>query len=177
MKALLPFVLMVCSTGCMPTETPAAKLTNDAYEVAIAARFGRMDIVVDTVKPEQREAYIEAHSEWGGPIRIVDLEYGGARIVGQDRAIVLMNISWQRIDESMLRSTAIKQTWVHTERRWMIDKEERVGGDKGLIRELDSADKAHKMGDSRPAENAKAADSKPASPEETQLEKATSMSW
>lgn len=165
---------LACTAGCMPTETPAMKLSNDAYEVAVAARFGRMDIVVDTVKPDQREAYIEAHAEWGGPIRIVDLDYGGARIVGPDKAIVLMTVSWQRLDESTLRSTALKQTWMHDDRRWMIAKEERVGGDKGLIRELEEADRAHKLDESA---KTKAAVKSPAASEEETLEKANSLSW
>jgi len=112
---LLPRVataaLMFALTGCMPPVMPADKLTDSAYTVVEAARFGRMDIVISAVKPDGQAAYAESHAEWGGNIRILDIEYGGAKLTGADKAVVLMTIAWQRLDESILRSTALKQTW------------------------------------------------------------------
>jgi hypothetical protein len=66
------------------------------------------------------------------------MEYGGARMLGSDKAVVVVNVQWQRIDESILRGTALKQKWVRLENnRWMIDEETVAGGHKGLIREPD----------------------------------------
>ncbi len=128
-------VLFCVAAGCMPPQLPAEKLSDTAHEVVMAARFGRMDIVFDSVDGPHREAFIEAHAEWGGKIRILDIEYGGARLVTSDRAVVLMSVAWQRVDESMLRNTSLKQTWRLGEKRWTIMKEEIAGGDQGLIRE------------------------------------------
>jgi len=141
---LLPRVataaLMFALTGCMPPVMPADKLTDSAYTVVEAARFGRMDIVISAVKPDGQAAYAESHAEWGGNIRILDIEYGGAKLTGADKAVVLMTIAWQRLDESILRSTALKQTWQLASERWVIIKEEVSGGDAGLIKEVEETD-------------------------------------
>jgi len=131
--ALVPAIYVL---GCMPVQLPGEKLNDSANDVVMATRFGRMDLVVSQVQPDKREAYIEAHAEWGGKVRILDIEYGGARIIAPEKAVVLMTVSWQRIDESTLRNTMLKQTWSLADQRgWMIVKEETAGGDKGLIRE------------------------------------------
>lgn len=137
---LLPRVavlgLLLATVGCMPPVMPADKLTDSAYSVVEAARFGRMDIVISAVKPADQAAYAESHADWGGIIRILDIEYGGAKLTGGDKAVVMMTVAWQRLDESMLRSTSLKQTWqLASEQRWVIVKEEIAGGDAGLIKE------------------------------------------
>ncbi|NUP09938.1 MAG: hypothetical protein HOW73_28150 [Polyangiaceae bacterium] len=121
--------------ACMPPQMPSDKLTDAAYGIVEAARFGRMDIVLQTVEPTQQEAYADAHSDWGGDIRILDIEYGGARLVAPDKAVVLMTVAWQRLDESILRSTALKQTWTLGGERWAIREEVVAGGDKKLLKE------------------------------------------
>ncbi len=112
---------------------PVEKLTDNAYEVVMAARFGRMDIVTAMVRPDLRAEYAEAHSEWGGRSRILDIEYSGMRLIQSDKAIVAMTVSWQRLDESMLRTTALAQTWERGEGGWLIVDEAFAGGDKGLL--------------------------------------------
>lgn len=121
--------------GCMPPQMPADKLTDSAYSVVEAARFGRMDIVINTVEPLKQAAYAEAHVEWGGEIRILDIEYGGARLTGPGQAVVLMSVAWQRLDESYLRNSSIKQTWKLGGDRWMISEEVVAAGDKKLLAE------------------------------------------
>ena len=125
-------VLLLVLSACIPPQSQTERLTNSAYDVVMAARFGRMDIVIDAVKPEEREAFAEAHAEWGTRIRIVDIEFGGARIVEQEKAVVAMTVAWQRLDESILRTSAVKQTWERGE-RWHIVGETVVGGDASLL--------------------------------------------
>lgn len=112
---------------------PVEKLTDNAYEVVMAARFGRMDIVTAMVRPDLRAEYAEAHSSGGGRSRILDIEYSGMRLIQSDKAIVAMTVSWQRLDESMLRTTALAQTWERGEGGWLIVDEAFAGGDKGLL--------------------------------------------
>jgi hypothetical protein len=125
-------LLALALVGCIPPQSQTERLTNSAYDVVMAARFGRMDIVIDAVKPEEREAFAAAHAEWGNRIRIVDIEFGGARIVEQEKAVVAMTVAWQRLDESILRTSAVKQTWERGE-RWHIVGETVVGGDASLL--------------------------------------------
>ena len=137
-RGLITFALSFTALACVPPQVQAQKLSENANDLVTAARFGRMDIVLDSVNPTTREAYSDAHSDWGGRIRILDMEYGGARMLGNDSAVVVVNVQWQRIDESILRGTALKQKWVRLENnRWMIDEETVAGGHKGLIREPD----------------------------------------
>ncbi|HTJ80334.1 MAG TPA: hypothetical protein VL400_01390 [Polyangiaceae bacterium] len=119
--------------GCIPPQSPVEKLTDNAYDVVMAARFGRMDIVTSMVQPTAREDYVASHAEWGGKVRILDIEYGGMKLVKSDKAIVAMTVSWQRLDESMLQTTALAQTWKNTDQGWQIESEVVAGGDKGLL--------------------------------------------
>ncbi len=140
LRGLITFAFSLTALACVPPRAPGQILNENANDVVIAARFGRMDIVLEAVDPVSRSSYASAHSDWGGRIRILDMEYGGARLVNQDSAVVLVNVSWQRIDESILRGTALKQTWVRRENRWLIQDEVIAAGHKGLIREGDPAD-------------------------------------
>lgn len=129
------FGLTLASTGCGQSATQ--KLSDTSYDVAMAERFGRLDIVTDQVAPAHRDAFIEAHADWGGEIRIVDLEYGGLRLNDEQHADVLLTVSWQRYDEFSLRTTKLKQEWVHAKDRWYIANEAEVSGDRGLLDEAD----------------------------------------
>lgn len=135
LAAVCVFLLAGSIAGCIPPQTPAEKLTDSAYDVVMAARFGRMDLVTAMVRPDLREAYAEAHAEWGGRIRILDIEYGGIRPIPGDRAMVAMTVQWQRLDESILRTTAVAQTWERGEPGWQIVEEQIAAGDKDLLRE------------------------------------------
>lgn len=121
--------------GCAQSATQ--KLSDTSYDVAMAERFGRLDIVTDQVAPAYRQAFIDAHADWGGDIRIVDLEYGGMRLNDERNADVMLTVAWQRFDEFSLRTTKLKQKWVHTKERWYIESETEVGGDHGLLDEVD----------------------------------------
>lgn len=144
MRRLLA-VLGLCAasmSACMPPQMPSDKLTDAAYSIVEAARFGRMDIVLNNVHPAKQGAYADAHAEWGGDVRILDIEYGGARILTPEKAIVMMTVAWQRIDESTLRSTALKQTWRLGGERWAIDEEIVASGDARLLKEPEPEDKS-----------------------------------
>lgn len=130
----LSAALALSVAACMPTQMPADKLTDAAYGIVEAARFGRMDILLQTVAAAKQSDYADSHAEWGNEIRILDIEYGGARMTGPDKAVVLMTVSWQRLDESTLRSSSLKQTWTLGGDRWAIEDEVVAAGDKKLIK-------------------------------------------
>lgn len=119
------------------TQSATQKLSDTSYDVAMAERFGRLDIVTDQVAPAYRQAFIDAHADWGGDIRIVDLEYGGMRLNDERNADVMLTVAWQRFDEFSLRTTKLKQSWVHTKERWYIESETEVSGDRGLLDDVD----------------------------------------
>ncbi len=121
--------------ACTPSSV-TRKLSDDAYNVAMAERFGRMDIVTDAVAAKNRDDFVSSHSQWGRSIRIVDLEYAGLRLMPDEVAHVELIVSWQRLDEVTLHTTTLVQTWAHND-RWEIVDEKRISGDRGLIDEVD----------------------------------------
>lgn len=125
----------VALAGCTPSSV-TRKLSDDAYNVAMAERFGRMDIVSDAVAAAHRDDFIASHSKWGHSIRIVDLEYAGLRLLPNEVAHVELIVSWQRLDEVSLHTTTLVQTWSHGD-RWEIVDEKRISGDRGLVDEPD----------------------------------------
>lgn len=134
--ALVTAALALGTGGCIAPPTAADRLTDAAYEMNMATRFGRMDVAMSFVGEKARKQFLASHSGWGRGIRISDLEFAGLEMGKKDEAIVLVHVSWQRIDESTLRTTSIKQRWTDMEKGgWVIADEIRVGGEPGLLGE------------------------------------------
>lgn len=132
-------------TGCVMPPSSSQRLTESAYDLNTAARFGRMDLALEHVRDTARDEFAQRHAGWGRVVRVVDYEFGGVSIRKDGDADVMVSVQWQRANESTMRSTDISQRW--TEKRgtwWMIAEEER-GGDRGLLADLKAkgdADKA-----------------------------------
>jgi hypothetical protein len=128
------FVLgLAALVGCISPQSATQKLTDSAYEVAMATRFGRMDILIQAVRPASRDAFIAAHSGWDSDMRILDVELTGIQVVEPGVAHTHLTVSWHRMDEATLRTSVIRQTWTNGDDAWAIDKEEISSGDKGLL--------------------------------------------
>jgi hypothetical protein len=119
--------------GCVSPPSGGERLISEANQVVTAARFGRMDLVLACVKPELRTGFAASHAEWGSKIRILDMEYGGATPIDEKKAVVAVNVAWSRLDETIVRSTALRQTWEFGEERWQIIGEEVADGDPKLL--------------------------------------------
>jgi hypothetical protein len=124
---------LLLAAGCINPPSGGERLISDANQVVVAARFGRMDLVLASVKPELRTGFAASHAEWGGKIRILDMEYGGATPLDETKALVAVNVAWSRLDETIVRATSLRQTWEFHEDRWMIIAEEVVDGDPKLL--------------------------------------------
>jgi hypothetical protein len=136
-RAALGFVVAAMLSGCLPTSM--SKLVDAAHMVTNATRFGRLDIVEGYVHPDARRAFVAAHAEWGPSVRILDVEYAGTSPVSDTKAVVAMNISWQRVDESTMRATSLTQQWERGDDGWIIMSETIVAGDKRLLRNPSAA--------------------------------------
>jgi len=123
-------------SACVMPPTSSQRLTESAYDLNTATRFGRMDVALEHVRDTAREGFSQRHAGWGRVVRIVDYEFGGVSIRKDGDADVVLSVQWQRPDESTMRTTDISQRW--TEKRgtwWMISEEER-GGDRGLLADI-----------------------------------------
>ncbi|MFT3774035.1 MAG: hypothetical protein QM820_52385 [Minicystis sp.] len=123
-------------SACIVPPTSAQRLTESAYDLNTAARFGRMDVALEHVRDTAQSDFTRRHAGWGRTARIVDYEFGGVSMRKDGDAEVIVTVLWQRANESIMRTTDVAQRW--TEKRgtwWMIGEEER-NGDRGLLADL-----------------------------------------
>jgi hypothetical protein len=121
--------------GCTGALTPARRVQDASHELSSAIRFGRMDLALERVSRADREKFTKRHAQWGTGIRILDCEVVGISLRDKEHADVSVALGWQRITESELRSTQIVQKWKDQSGNWVLEGEERTGGDVGLLGE------------------------------------------
>jgi hypothetical protein len=129
--ALLTVALVL--TACFAPPGPMEKLTNNAYELNTATRFGRMDVALSMVAEDAQNDFMRRHADWHGEMRIVDLEMRGMRMTEKDVAEVQLSVTWHRIDQTTIHSSVISQRWTQTKNGWFLSEETRVGGAPGLF--------------------------------------------
>jgi hypothetical protein len=124
--------------GLVPTQ----RVQDAATDYATALCFGRMDVAQDQVNKTARDAFARQHAAWGNGVRVLDCEVSGLRLRDSEHADALLAVSWQRSDESEMRSTQIAQRWSRNRGPWKIDGEERARGDAGLLGDPDDSARA-----------------------------------
>lgn len=128
-------LLMLMLGACMPAQVPAREVSEVARDLNLAARFGRMDLAVEHTSEGHRKRFLESRAGWGTDVRVVDVELAQLNVPDAQTAEVIVDVSWVRIDEGMLRSTRIRQNWENPGGGWQLDGEERIAGDFGLLGE------------------------------------------
>ena len=116
-----------------------AKAQEAMVDMNAHARFGRMEVAAEHVKPAEREGFLKRRTGWGSAVQIADSEIVGMQ-VGQgakDEAVSYVRVSWYRVADGELRSTTVRQKWKVEGARgdWYLTAEERIGGDAGLLGE------------------------------------------
>jgi hypothetical protein len=135
--ALAAAAAIFCA-GCPMPPTVGAKTQEVAQDLNMNARFGRMELAIESIAPKEREAWAESHRHWGGQIRIADAEVAGLKVTKDgkdDAAEVLVKVAWYRPDENELRSTTLKQRYRDVNGEMKLVAESRVDGDLGLLGE------------------------------------------
>jgi hypothetical protein len=138
MRKVLPGVLactLLFSAGCLGNFTPVQRVQDAAVDLSTATRFGRMDVAFERVSKTGRDQFARRHAAWGSSIRIVDSDILGLRLRDKEHAEVSLAVNWQRLDDSEMRSTEIAQHWKDHQGAWLLETEERAGGDVGLLGE------------------------------------------
>jgi hypothetical protein len=115
--------------------TPMQRMQDAANDLTTATRFGRIDMALQRVSHASRDEFIRKHAGWGSAVRIADCDLSSLRLVDKEHAQVTLTVSWHRIDESELRGTQIAQKWQDHRGRWLLESEERIAGDIGLLGE------------------------------------------
>jgi hypothetical protein len=134
-KSVFALACVVLLTAC-PMPPPASERATDAArELNVAARFGRIDIAAGLAAAGAREEFLRKRAQWGGNIRVVDVELGGLSMPDSDHAVFQVDYAWMRMDEDTLRSTRVAQRWTSSKGAWVLESEKRVAGDVGLFGE------------------------------------------
>jgi len=121
--------------ACIGNLTPVQRAQDAANEFTTAARFGRTDMALERVSRDERDRFLRRHAAWGTAVRIVDCDILGVRLTDREHADVMLAVSWHRVDESEMRVTHVAQRWGDHRGAWLLDSEERAGGDVGLLGE------------------------------------------
>jgi hypothetical protein len=137
MRSIVCAVFAGLAAAACIAPPPSQRVANVAREVNLAARFGRMDLALEHTAPGTRRHFSVHRSQWGGPIRVLDMELAGLSMHDSENAIVLVDFQWTRLDENTMRSTRIEQTWRggSEDRGWTLVRERRIAGDLGLFGE------------------------------------------
>jgi hypothetical protein len=134
-RALSAGFFAVALLGCAGALTPTRRVQDATQELSNAVRFGRMDMAMARVSLAGRNQFTKQHAMWGSAIRILDYEVVAMSIRDKENADVAVAVGWQRVAESEMRSTQIAQKWKDQRGNWMLESEERTGGDVGLLGE------------------------------------------
>ncbi len=130
--ALVPAMLGLCACAALP-QGPMERLNGAASDLNVATRFGRMDIAAGNVAAEARADFGRRHRAWGKDVRVLDVELDGVQILPEGGAEVDVTVSWHRLDETVIRTTAIAQRWIQDTNDWKLVDETVAGGAPGLF--------------------------------------------
>lgn len=131
-----PFVLglaLACASCMALPPSSMERLSQAAYDLNTATRFGRMDIAADSVAIEAKTDFARRHRGWGRELRIVDLELEGVQMVDNESAEVSLVVSWHRLDDATLQNTVIAQRWTQTTSDWKLVDETVSSGPTGIF--------------------------------------------
>jgi hypothetical protein len=121
--------------GCAMPPTGLQRGQETAQDFNVDSRFGRGELVMGRIAPEERDEYALHHRAWGTGVKVADLEITTVKARGDADFDVFVRIAWYRQEEQELRTTTLKQSWHSKSEAWMLTSEQRVDGDLGLLGE------------------------------------------
>lgn len=135
MHQLMRLLFASAFLACIPPQAPAQRVSEVARDFNIATRFGRMDVAMEHTARDHQQRFVQQRADWGRDVRVLDVELADLSLTSSDRAEVLVDVSWIRVDENWVRSTRLKQRWENPGGGWKLNGEERASGDIGLLGE------------------------------------------
>lgn len=126
-------VLAACSAACSAAHSPRTDASSAAQSFNVATRFGQMSAAAQQMAEDERATLLENRVQWGNGLRVVDIEVTAMELKTEDHAEVLVNVTWVRSDETVVRQTRIRQTWRNPAGDWQLTEESRADGANGLF--------------------------------------------
>ena len=131
MRRLAPKVaLLFCALGCMtPTQRRQDDLMHDARMWNDDFRWGRWEIVGQSLLPEENALFQERRNLVADDLVIADYEVTGVRFLeGSRAATVDVALEWYKKSDPTVRQSTLQQRWERGADRWMMIKQRRVRG-------------------------------------------------
>jgi hypothetical protein len=129
-------LLTILGSGCFAPVSPTQRVSDAARDLNVGTRFGKMDFVASYVDPQVRADFMARRTDWGREIRLVDLDLSSVAIRDATHATVTVDVSWVPLRDNTLRSTRVEQNWQDNGRGWLLVRERRLSGDRGLFGEV-----------------------------------------
>ncbi|MDX2051525.1 MAG: hypothetical protein SFV15_03980 [Polyangiaceae bacterium] len=123
------------SFGCITPPPASERATDAARQLNVAARFGRMDVALETTAPSFRAEFLRRHAQWGEGVRVLDVELAGLQMKDSSNAKINVDVSWAPANSSLLQRTRLEQTWSDLGRGFVLVRERRIAGAIGLFGE------------------------------------------
>jgi hypothetical protein len=122
--------------GCATQADHRRRLMDQAQDLNVASRFGRIDVASQYAMTEAQPTFMQRRRSWGREIQVLDTQISHTQVKDSDDAEVVVQIDWTRATEGLLHTTWVKQEW-HSEARgpWKLQAEQQIEGDKGLFGE------------------------------------------
>jgi hypothetical protein len=122
--------------GCNSLAAQRRSVHDEAQDLNVASRFGRLDVASQFAAPEAQRVFLERRKDWGDGIRVLDLQIDHVQVKDSSNAEVTLQVDWTRPTEGLLRSTRLQQTWSTKDQGpWRLQSERQVHGDRGLFGE------------------------------------------
>jgi len=86
-------------------------------------RWGRYFSAAELVAEETREEWLDEHRQWRRNLRIAEYEVVDSARNG-DAAMVLVMVTWYRMNESVLQTTMLSQRWEREGNAWHLASED-----------------------------------------------------
>ncbi len=134
MRALLVLVGLSLS-ACLSPPATSERATDAARDLNIAARFGRLEVARTLTSDAARKGFVDRRAQWGKEIRVMDVELAGFSMTDGEKALVEVDYSWSRENESLLRTTRVSQEYRDPGGGFRLVREKRLSGDLGLFGE------------------------------------------
>lgn len=129
-------LLMAVNVGCASQADQRRRLMDQAQELNVASRFGRIDVASQFASAEAQPIFMERRRGWGREIQVLDTQIAHSQVKDPEHAEVIVQIDWTRASEGLLHTTWVKQEWGSTgQGPWKLQGEQQVEGDKGLFGE------------------------------------------
>jgi hypothetical protein len=126
--------------GCATQADQRRRLMDQAQDLNVASRFGRLDVASQFAAPEAQPTFMQRRRSWGREIQILDTQLSHSQVKDENHAEVIVQVDWTRANEGLLRTTWVKQEWNAGDRgAWKLEGEQQIDGDKGLFGEQSPA--------------------------------------